>query len=69
MPTCAPRVRFEIFLPRPGPELSGVAREALLPAVDGEVIETVGTAGDVMLAHPLLLHARCVWLIVTRGNA
>eukprot|EP00752_Nemacystus_decipiens_P001709 g1655.t1 len=41
-----------------GPELSGAAREALLPAASEDVIETIGSAGDILLTHPLLLHAR-----------
>lgn len=41
-----------------GPVLSSVARELLLPAAAEDVVETIGTAGDVMLTHPLLLHAR-----------
>lgn len=43
----------------PGPAVSSAAREALLPAAASEdVIETTGSAGDVLLTHPLLLHAR-----------
>eukprot|EP00904_Undaria_pinnatifida_P011004 jgi/Undpi1/7033/HiC_scaffold_21.g09507.m1 len=41
-----------------GPEVSSAARKALLPPLDEDVIETTGNAGDVMLTHPLLLHAR-----------
>ncbi|CAN0397581.1 unnamed protein product, partial [Laminaria digitata] len=41
-----------------GPQVSFAAREALLPALDEDVVETTGAAGDVMLTHPLLLHAR-----------
>ena len=46
-----------------GPRLSALARAAV-----GEVhnpVETIGRAGDVLLAHPLLLHARSANL----GNA
>lgn len=42
-----------------GPALSTLAREVLLPAPEQDIIETSGEAGDVMLTHPLLLHARC----------
>ncbi|CAM9310089.1 unnamed protein product [Discosporangium mesarthrocarpum] len=41
-----------------GPQLSSASREALLPTKFEDVIETVGSAGDVMLTHPMLLHAR-----------
>lgn len=43
-----------------GPELSSAAREAVLPAVSEDIVETTGSAGDILLTHPLLLHARCV---------
>lgn len=48
--------------PHLGPTVSSAAREALLPAAANEdVIETTGSAGDVLLTHPLLLHARYDW--------
>ncbi|CAM9336391.1 unnamed protein product [Sphacelaria rigidula] len=41
-----------------GPILSAAARESLLPSNEEDIVETSGKAGDVMLTHPLLLHAR-----------
>eukprot|EP00903_Cladosiphon_okamuranus_P009660 g9192.t1 len=41
-----------------GPELSRAACEAVLPAASEDVVETTGSGGDVLLTHPLLLHAR-----------
>ena len=42
-----------------GPRLSALARDALEADLGGDlVVETRGRAGDVMLTHPFLLHAR-----------
>ncbi|CAM9121464.1 unnamed protein product [Choristocarpus tenellus] len=41
-----------------GPQVSQASREALLPANHEDIVETIGSAGDVMLTHPFLLHAR-----------